>query len=159
MDCKGNCLHCEEKCNTKSNTNQHGNCELKDDEIIKALPMVAYAGHYCNKCKYKIEKGDFRCGLKGCRITRDALDLINRQKTEIERLQNILKNGCELSRCINKGWLQSEAIKEFAEKVYRFFCKIQNWKKFKSAVLFNGECDWLKEKFDNLVKEMTEFKE
>ena len=79
---------------------------------------------------------------------RDALEeMVAEQKAEIERLLQKLQQQ------------KSEAIKEFAEKVYRFFCKIQNWKKFKSAVLFNGECDWLKEKFDKLVKEMAEFKE
>ena len=51
---------------------------------------------------------------------------------------------------------KSEAIKQFAEKIYRFFCKTSNWNNLKSAVLFNGECDWLKENLDNLVKEMTE---
>ena len=156
---------------------------MTDNEIIKALECCAVHGLLkCEKCPKKNEGVTCMYALSN-----DALDLIKRQKAEnevlqlnvedyaetivelethskeqkaeIERLQNILKNGCELSRCINKGWLQSEAIKEFAEKVYRFFCKIQNWKKFKSAVLFNGECDWLKEKFDNLVKEMTDFKE
>lgn len=52
--------------------------------------------------------------------------------------------------------IKSEAIKEFAERVYSFFCNTQNWKTFKEQWLENGECYWLKEKLNNLVKEMTE---
>ena len=64
---------------------------MTDEQIVKALPTVAYGGHSCNKCKYKYEKGECRCGLKGCRITRNALDLINRQQAEIERLHKLQK--------------------------------------------------------------------
>ena len=49
---------------------------------------------------------------------------IDRQKAEIERLQAevdkwkcALKNGCELSKCINKGWVMNEAYREFAERL------------------------------------------
>lgn len=65
--------------------------KLTDNEIIKALPKVAYGGHSCNKCRYKWDNGENRCGLKGCRITRNALDLINRQKAEIERYKGVIK--------------------------------------------------------------------
>lgn len=42
-------------------------------------------------CKHKIDKGDNRCGIKGCNIAQQALDLINRQQAEIERLQKLQK--------------------------------------------------------------------
>lgn len=64
---------------------------MTDNEIIKALPKVLYGGHGCRKCKYDNGEGDDRCGIKGCKIARSALDLITRQKEEIERLKGELK--------------------------------------------------------------------
>lgn len=115
--------------------------KMTDEEIIKALPMVAYGGHFCNKCKYKYEKGECRCGLKGCRITRNALDLINRlqaknkelddklvihkgtidwqakeinrQKAEIERLRKEHRLNLLTQLPIARK-IKAEAIKEFA---------------------------------------------
>lgn len=49
-----------------------------------------------------------------------AVQTINSQKAEIERLkeyETALKKGCALSRCINKGFVQDEAYKEFFELV------------------------------------------
>jgi hypothetical protein len=48
-----------------------------DSDIKKALSNMTYGGHYCAKCKYDNGKGEDRCGLKGCKIARYALDLIN----------------------------------------------------------------------------------
>lgn len=64
---------------------------------------------------------------KVCELT-EALDgrdvEIMNLKHEIERLQAevdkwkcALKNGCELSKCINKGWVMNEAYRELAEKL------------------------------------------
>ena len=58
---------------------------MTDNEIIKALGNLTYGGHSCGKCKHQVEKGDERCGIKGCNIARNALDLINRQQAEIEK--------------------------------------------------------------------------
>ena len=63
--------------------------KFTDEEVIKALATVSYGGHSCGKCKFKQYKtinGDDRCGLKGCNICRLALDLIDRQKAEIDIL-------------------------------------------------------------------------
>lgn len=82
MDCKGNCLHCTDKCNTKSNTNQHRNCELKDEEIIKALELcnTQDGSISCYDCPcYDFKKDE----CKGFDHT-DLLELINRLKAEIE---------------------------------------------------------------------------
>ena len=61
--------------------------KLTDKDIIKALPNMTYGGHYCAKCKYDNGKGNDRCGLKGCKIARYALDLITRQQAENENLK------------------------------------------------------------------------
>ena len=186
MDCKENCLHCEEKCNTKFNTNQHRNfelkSELKDNEIIKALEVHSNEKFdNCEGCPYL--KGDFCEGYTvSSKPFKDILDLINRQKAEIERLQCEVKNCRDVIKEQSDEWhkhyndsvtyktaldsvckelrtAKSEAIKEFAEKVYRFLCNWRNWNKLKVSWLFNGECEWLKKSLDNLVKEMAESNE
>lgn len=60
---------------------------MTDNEIIKALGSMKFGGLRCLECNHKRVKGDNRCGIKGCRIAQYALDLINRQKAEVERLQ------------------------------------------------------------------------
>ena len=52
--------------------------------------------------------------------------------------------------------IKSEAYREFAERIYKFFCNKQNWNVFKDQWLENGECSWLKENINNLLKELTE---
>lgn len=51
-------------------------------------------------------------------LMKDALDLINRQKEEIERLEHIRKGDEQLINSLNKCYklAKSEAIKEFATK-------------------------------------------
>ena len=80
-------------------------------------------------------------------------EIITELDNEVERLQKENNLYSDLAKMGNA--LKAEAIKEFAEKIYRFFCKTSNWNNLKSAVRFNGECDWLKENLDNLVKETT----
>lgn len=65
---------------------------MSDEEIVKSLGKILYGGHSCMYCKYNNGKGDDRCGLKGCKIARNALDLINRQRAEIERLKKEIQN-------------------------------------------------------------------
>lgn len=60
---------------------------MSDEQIIKALSEMLYAGNSCVTCKYDNGRGDDRCGLCGCKIARSAVDLINRQKAQIEELQ------------------------------------------------------------------------
>ena len=64
---------------------------MTDNEIIKALGNLTYGGHSCGKCKHQVEKGDERCGIKGCNIARNALDLINRLKAEKEKCESQMK--------------------------------------------------------------------
>lgn len=56
---------------------------MTDKEILKGLECCAIK-HDCNECPYKVEK----CELLNS-ILSDALDLINRQQAEIEKLQSM----------------------------------------------------------------------
>ena len=152
--------------------------KLTDNEIIKALECCTKpeVGKKCPRARGNNLCNDICVEF----LLHDTLDLINRLKAdkealikgletlmkciskkkeiiaeldnEVEELKNALKKGCELSRCINKGWIKSEAVKEFADTVYSFFCQTSNWNNLKDAILFNGECDWLKENLENLVE-------
>ena len=123
--------------------------KLSDNEIIKALENLTYGGHSCGKCKHQVKKGDEKCGIKGCNIARNALDLINRLKAENERVEK------ELMKCnLEKEMLhqiveeiESEAIKEFVAKLKKEALKHKIFP-FDSCVDFDD--------INNLVKEMTE---
>lgn len=112
---------------------------MTENEIIKALEGMTYGGHSCMHCKYGTTKGDVRCGLQGCKVGRDALDLINRQQAEIERLTEERDFYKAPSSLLAKGieQIKSEAIKEFAERL--------------KSEMYTVGFD-----IDNLVKEMTE---
>ena len=91
---------------------------MSDNEIIKALSNMFYAGHGCMICKHRVDSGEERCGIKGCNIARNALDLINQQKAEIERLKEAYAVYEETT---GLKWARAEAIKEFAEKLKRHY--------------------------------------
>ena len=93
---------------------------MTDNDIIKALECCkdSYFSCECDCCPYirgarKDCNGDLMC---------DALDLINRQKAEIERLteDNFIKsqkraNIFEIANAYERG--RAEAITEFAERL------------------------------------------
>lgn len=111
---------------------------MTDEQIIKALECCATDdGDDCSQCPY----GNivYKSGSGGCvnRCRKDALDLINRKKEENEML-------------LQK--LQSEAIREFAEKL-KGYAMGENGSKEK-AYFFVDVQD-----IDNLVKETTEVQE
>ena len=102
-------------------------CEnrISDDEIISSLEVIATTRN-CSECKIRnCNWGDCNCS----QITANAaLDLINRQKAEIERLKECPKciyeyddkttEYCIQGPCSNfktVEQIKSEAIKEFAE--------------------------------------------
>lgn len=100
--------------------------QLTDSEIIKALDCCKYDD--CNNCPNVVDN----CHAN---LIDYALDLINRQKAEIERLKEFI---VETRRCDKE--LKAEAIREFAERLKKAF------------VL----CDPMFNKYiDNLVKEMA----
>ncbi len=109
---------------------------MTDEQIIKALECCATDdGDDCFQCPY----GNivYKSGNGGCvnRCRKDALDLINHRKAEIEQ---------EIKE------IKSEAIKEFAERL-----KNKIW----YSDLCNLERTITPEIITNLVKEMTEVQE
>lgn len=100
---------------------------MTDEQIIKALECCATDdGNDCFQCPYC--NIFFESGNGGCvnRCRKDALDLINRQKAEIERLKRGVTftftiedfesiKETVISRLDNE--IKSEAIKEFAERL------------------------------------------
>ena len=122
--------------------------KLTDEEIIKAL-----------ECHFneELDKEPFRCA--DCPLYNDTspscsetlrsyvLDLISRQKAEIEELKNYVnrcKSGEEYRvKCLLEK--PNEAIKEFAERLKSYL--LLNKKGSMSVVSF--------ENIDNLLKEMV----
>ena len=104
---------------------------MTDNEIIKALEHCRKKE--CNTCPCyddEIECGEMLIG--------HTLDLINRQKAEIKRLEfdNVHWNDWEV-KC--------RAINEFAERLKEKTCTKFDWNDYVDV-----------EEIDNLVKEMTE---
>lgn len=115
---------------------------MTDNEIIKALECCTKTEFIsdCAKCEmFAIDCKDI--------LIENALDLINRQKAEIESLKH---RKTELQ--IRNQELQhakSEAIKEFAERLKKL--DVNTRMLYSSVVYELGEDD-----IDTLVKEMTE---
>ena len=146
---------------------------MTDDEIIKALEC-------CNsgRLKYPCEICPLRMDDCEYILPKRALDIINQQKAEIERLKQENKEYCEDNRItayqINKRdkeiralhnqlnglnfmdkQIKSEAIKEFADRLKdsadKTRIKIMETEK---VVFYMDEF-----KLDKLIKEMTEVQE
>lgn len=115
---------------------QDGN-NMTDSETIKALECCK--NKRCVNCPYDDVADKFaECSAK---LVNDALDLINRQKAEIDEFNNspILTKLCLM-------W-KAEAIKEFAEKLKdRVSCIPQHHFTLAEVQYY----------IDNLAKEMTE---
>lgn len=104
---------------------------MNKEQIIKALNTLKYGGHSCTNCKDGITKGEDRCGLKGCKIARDALALIKDQDEQIFKLENRLKeceNGyqgtlfldrCKLHDAEEKIKEQENVIKNLVERIQK----------------------------------------
>ena len=113
---------------------------MTDNEIVKALECCSYATYNsdCEKCPYYPDK---ECVKKQCT---DIIDLINRQKAEIERLQTFsLQLNKIFMDFVNKE--KTEARKEFAERLKGKICD-----DFGFVVASARDKD-----IDNLVKEMV----
>ena len=103
--------------------------KLTDNEIIKGIECCASRTFRCDECCY----APFKFNECTPHILNDALDLINRQKAEIERLLQKLQQP------------QTEVIKDFAERL-------------KDILLeeYDGDDGWAFENIlDKLVKEMV----
>ena len=113
---------------------------MTDNEIIKALELCSADECWCDDCPYENLCTDTD-------ITKFALDLINRQKSEIERLQKLLDDKCD--RCIAKD--KAEAVKEFAERLKGYYIKVKGYDRPYAHTMIS----FLLDKIDNLVKEMV----
>ena len=153
---------------------------MTDEQIIKALECVIGNGVNCSECEYQ-KVLPFPSCRRMC--AKNALDLINRQKAEKERLEDenyTLKNkieirdnlieqlGSDIDIKYNTIYtmreklknLKSEAIKEFAERL-KEKVKMYNSEGVEEGDLIDdlltvGETV---EIIDKLVEEMTEVQE
>lgn len=87
--------------------------KLTDIEIIKALECCQI-DNMCEFCYLKSDKKD--CGK---RLHKDVIDLINRQKAEIERLKSMNQSKLDIIHDVRTDLetAKAEAIKEFAERL------------------------------------------
>lgn len=106
--------------------------KFTDEEIIKSLECCK---NCC--CKQCDEEPDFQ----------EAINLINHQKTEIERLKDYNSNLIDANTALSKEILETkaEAYKEFAERLKSYL--LLNKKGEMSVISF--------ENIDNLLKEMV----
>lgn len=122
---------------------------IKDWEAIRALGICFNDGMGCGGCpvfdKYSMDTEECRFSM-----AMDVIDLINRQKAEIEELQrknSELEKANESFSCMGMLYseIKSEARKEFAErlkkKTYPFPCAIG----VENAVTIRGINDLLAE--------------
>lgn len=120
---------------------------MTDNEIITALEHCRRTSRYviCNSdcpmyeyCESDVEEGEMNiCGL--------ALNLINCQKAEIERLEKILDKRCDMCPAIHT------VIKEFADRL-REREKVNIFDISTEGFVYESD-------IDDLVKEMTEEKD
>ena len=140
---------------------------MTDNEIIKALECCTDPNEPCPNCPYEGETtSEMYCDEK---LMVDALNFINRQKEEIERFGFEHRAMAKAINCYIKEVeelvhekdnliktykeYRADAIKGFAKLVYKTLTTEQNWRDLKQAWLYNGECEWLENILNNLVKE------
>ena len=127
---------------------------MTDNEIIKALKLCPKRNmkSKCTQCPYFESDGICLEVLMA-----DSLDLINRQKAEIERLEHSAKQWEDTAKdiFISRENIKAEAIKEFAERLEEIlaryecsFIEIQNWSARNTILQVIQE-------LRNLVKEMV----
>jgi hypothetical protein len=96
---------------------------MKDEEIIKALEICAEESdcENCRECTGYVSYGSDCLG----EYIRNALDLINHQKAEIERLQKILENRSEICDICTENYtkrierVKMKAYQELADELKR----------------------------------------
>lgn len=112
---------------------------MTDNEIIKAWKWHISPVH-CNGME--IYSAVVECSRE---LAKNTLDLINRQKAEIERLNDYNLNLITANTALSNEILEikSEAIKEFA-------------KRLKNCFAISGDYLDIINIIDNILKEMTE---
>ena len=153
---------------------------MTDNEIIKALECCVWVRSLsdCLKsgcparkregCSYFLRTDDDFEGIIFVELIKDAIDLINRQKAEIERLtsgkcvylsDDEITEYCVEGPCPNyktEAEIKAEAYKEFAEKVSKLICDntYPDFDKDGKAVnIWNAKEGY--KQIDNLLKEMV----
>ena len=117
---------------------------MTDKEIIKALECCAEGFKCRSTCPY-IDEQDCTS-----RLFKDAVDLINRQQAEIERLQEA-KNTYERVLKKTLAAIRTEATKDFAKRLREKSCILHFAEYPYRAVRVVSLCDVVA-----LEKEMTE---
>ena len=99
--------------------------KLTDNEIIKALENCGGAGE-CQKCPLNDLGEDISLCIP--HLTQNALDLINRKKSEIERLIPKCEDcaGCSEWKCDCSN-IRTEAIKEVTAELYNSFVQLEKY--------------------------------
>ena len=115
---------------------------MTDEQIIKALRCCGMRD--CGKCPYV----GFKEECSNLSIL--ALDLIDRQKEEIERLKKNI-DGLNIFTTNHTKVIRVQAIKEFAERLKRY--------SFVDNLSLNGKETVYVADIDNIIKEMTEVQE
>ena len=105
-----------------------------------------------DKLKNQIKVGDkiYEDNILKMEAEKDNLkQVIERLQTEVDKWKSALKNGCELSKCINKGWVMNEAYREFAEKFKHTAMAVRK--------SINDNCTYIvdDEFIDNTLDELT----
>lgn len=120
---------------------------MTDNEIIKALDCCTDESYEnCNECPYSIDN----VSCERMKLLEDSLDLITRQKAEIEKLEKVLNGRDQLVNALNKCYNQakSEAVKEFATRLEGYsYESMGNYGIIHMVVSVKD--------VDNLVKEMV----
>ena len=138
-------------------TNYEYENRISDDEIISSLEVIATTRN-CSECKIRnCNWGDCNCS----QITANAaLDLINRQKAEIEELKIENKSLRSAANCykLHYNEVRTEAYKEFAERLKNeiindtaYACDSTQHSGYYDYQIKVGD---IPEYIDNLVKEM-----
>ena len=140
---------------------------MTDDEIKKALECCT--GYDCENCK-ALEYCDY---MHPGALARASLDIINRQKAEIEGLKKFIEKDqgliLKLTNVPKNEYddkIKSEAIKEFERKsekrlieLYEKYHKIANKPMRDTDMFYQGRAEAIWECIDanrDLVKEMME---
>ena len=147
---------------------------MTDNEIIKALECLTGESIPCKDCPYSANYTHFDCQRQ---VAKDALDLINRQKAEIERYERENNEKFDKWKLLDertKEWyaelyeeakvvVRAEAVKEFVEMLKEQMCQENElYKSCAKRMLPKDYQQGYEEKndnvirlIDNLVKEMA----
>ena len=112
---------------------------MTDSDIVKALECCC-KNNNCDGCPLDYLTFSSQCASE---LAIKSLDIINRQKAEIERLNKEVETFADIGKMYSE--IKAEAYREFAERVK--IC-LQGDIRYDNKILF--ECD-----IDNILKELV----